>query len=147
MSENEIDLDAIAGNQLAEMVKSTNDEQLREAIRLVGVDRALTRIFSEMQERFKPGAAGGTDADVVFAIADADAVYPYHVKIDGGTCKTGAGELDDPRVRLQLQLPVFLELITNNLSGPMAFMSGKLKIEGDLMLASRLMGFFEAPSA
>jgi putative sterol carrier protein len=147
MSENEIDLDAISGNQLAEMVKSSNDEQLRDTIRLVGIDQALTRIFGEMQDRFKPGAAGGTDANVVFAIADADNVYPYHVKIDGGTCTTGAGELDDPRVRLQMQLPVFLKLITNNLSGPMAFMSGKLKIEGDMMLASRLMGFFEAPSA
>lgn len=143
----EIDVNAITGNQLAEMVKSTNDDQLREAIRLVGVDTALTRIFGEMQERFKPGAASGTQADVVFAITDQDEVFPYHVKIDGGTCRTGAGELDDPRVRLQMQLPVFLKLITNNLSGPMAFMSGKLKIEGDLMLASRLMGFFEAPSA
>lgn len=147
MSDNQINLDAITGNQLAEMVKSANDDQLREAIRVVGVDDALTRIFDEMQQRFKPGAAGGTDADVVFAIADADNVFPYHVKIDGGTCRTGAGEVDDPRVRLQMQLPVFLKLITNNLSGPMAFMSGKLKIEGDLMLASRLMGFFEAPSA
>lgn len=147
MSENQIDLEAITGTQLAEMVSATSDDQLRDTIRIVGVDDALARIFSEMEDRFKPGAAGGTDADVVFAIEDGDSVHPYHVKITGGSCKTGAGELEDPEVRLKMQLPVFLKLITNNLSGPMAFMSGKLKIEGDMMLASRLMGFFEAPSA
>ena len=39
----------------------------------------------------------------------------------------------------------FLKLVTNNASGPMLFLRGRLKIDGDLMLASRLTGLFRIP--
>ena len=41
----------------------------------------------------------------------------------------------------------FLKLAANKASGPVLFMTGKLKLEGDVMLASRLTGFFRIPSA
>ena len=41
----------------------------------------------------------------------------------------------------------FLKLVTGQESGPTMFMTGKLKIEGDLMFASRMTSFFRIPSA
>jgi putative sterol carrier protein len=32
-------------------------------------------------------------------------------------------------------------------SGPVLFMTGKIKLDGDVMLASRLTSFFRIPSA
>jgi putative sterol carrier protein len=41
----------------------------------------------------------------------------------------------------------FLKLAANQASGPTLFLTGKLRLEGDVMLASRLTGFFRIPSA
>ena len=39
----------------------------------------------------------------------------------------------------------FLKLVTGNAIGPMLFMSGKLKIEGDLMFAAQIQSMFTIP--
>jgi putative sterol carrier protein len=41
----------------------------------------------------------------------------------------------------------FLRLVTGNVAGPMLFMSGKLKIEGDLGFAASAASLFTIPSA
>jgi putative sterol carrier protein len=41
----------------------------------------------------------------------------------------------------------FLKLVSGNASGPTMFMTGKLKLEGDVMLASRLTSMFRIPKA
>jgi putative sterol carrier protein len=43
--------------------------------------------------------------------------------------------------------PDFLRLVTGNASGPMMFMSGKLKIEGDLMFSAQIQSMFAIPGA
>jgi hypothetical protein len=37
--------------------------------------------------------------------------------------------------------------VTDLASGPPLFLTGKLRLEGDVMLASRLTGFFRIPTA
>ena len=39
----------------------------------------------------------------------------------------------------------FLKLITGQVSGPELFMSGKLKVEGDLMFAPQIASMFQRP--
>ena len=39
----------------------------------------------------------------------------------------------------------FLRLVTGNAAGPMLFMSGKLKIEGDMMFAASAASLFTIP--
>ena len=39
----------------------------------------------------------------------------------------------------------FLRLVTGAESGPAMFMTGKIKIKGDLMFASRMTSFFRIP--
>ena len=41
----------------------------------------------------------------------------------------------------------FLKLITNQKSGPELFMTGKLKIDGDLMFAPQIASMFRIPTA
>ncbi len=48
-----------------------------------------------------------------------------------------------PRVALTLAAPDFLRLITGKLNGVNAFMSGKLKLKGDMMLAQTMQGWFD----
>ena len=41
----------------------------------------------------------------------------------------------------------FVRLVTGGTNGPKLFLLGRLKIEGDLLLAARVPGFFVIPRA
>jgi putative sterol carrier protein len=140
-------LDQVDANQLAGAVKSANNDEMVAMLDALGPKAAFDKIFEEMQTRFKPGMAGNIEADVVFAIKHGDDEHTYLVGIHNGTCTTAAGDLEDPKSRLTMSSPTFLKLITGNADGPVSFMSGKLKIKGDIMFTSRLLGFFERPTA
>lgn len=60
---------------------------------------------------------------------------------------TSPDPTQDPRVTLTLNGIDFLRLVTGNASGPMMFMSGKLKIEGDLMFSAQIQAMFRIPDA
>ena len=53
----------------------------------------------------------------------------------------------EPRVTLRIGPVDFLKLVSGNANGPMLFMSGKLKIEGDLMFAATMTSLFRIPKA
>jgi len=50
-------------------------------------------------------------------------------------------------VTLKLDGVDFIRLVTGNANGPMLFMSGKLKIEGDLMFSAQIPAMFTIPGA
>ncbi|MGH2981734.1 MAG: SCP2 sterol-binding domain-containing protein, partial [Solirubrobacterales bacterium] len=54
---------------------------------------------------------------------------------------------EEPRVTLKIEPVAFLKLITNQKSGPELFMTGKLKLEGDLMFAPQIASLFRIPTA
>ena len=146
MSELEnVDLTSITPDEFAALARAASDDEVRDAIHAVGTEQALTRIFQGFEERFAADRAKNTQAVVQFRIDDDGTEHPYVLEIDNGSCATRRGEADDPRVGLRLKLIDFVKLITGQKQGPMLFMGGKLKIDGDLMFASRLMNFFEVP--
>ena len=52
----------------------------------------------------------------------------------------------EPRATLTLDAVDFMRLVTGNAAGPTLFMSGKLKIEGDLMFTTQIQSMFRIPS-
>jgi putative sterol carrier protein len=50
-------------------------------------------------------------------------------------------------VKLTADLVPFVKLVTGEAQGPALFMSGKLKVSGDLMFSTRIMTFFDQPKA
>jgi putative sterol carrier protein len=48
-------------------------------------------------------------------------------------------------VTLGLSLPDFLRLILGQLDGMQAFMGGKLKLSGEIMLAQTMQSWFDRP--
>ena len=123
------------------------DEQILEVIRGAGTKQVLDRIFEGMEERFVSQRAEGVDAVVVFAVTDQGEEYPYTVTIRDGTCAAAAGDASDPKVRITTDLLSFTKLTAGQVQGPALFMSGKLKLTGDLMFGARVSGFFDTPKA
>ena len=64
-----------------------------------------------------------------------------------GACRAGDSPEREPKVTIKVGGVNFLKLAAGKTSGPVLFMTGKLKLEGDVMLASRLTSFFRIPSA
>ena len=72
---------------------------------------------------------------------------PYEVVFkDGAVTVDDEPTTDYPKVTIIAAPVPFLKLVTGQESGPAMFMTGKLKIKGDLMFASTMTSFFKIPS-
>lgn len=134
--------------QLAEMVATASDEQLAEGMNDPESRKAtLDEIFRRMAEHVEPAKARGNDAVIHFKILDApDGDYDhYEVVLADGACSVSDEPSTEPRVTFKIGPIDFLRLVSGNAAGPMLFMSGKLKIEGDLMYASTMTSLFRIP--
>jgi len=120
-----------------------SDDEIAQRIHDAGTDGVLDAVFTGMQERFQPDKASGVDAALQWLIADDGDEHPYTVTVKDGTCETDPGRVDDPRVTLTTDVVSFAKLMAGKAPGPMLYMTGKLKIQGDLMLAQRMTSFFE----
>jgi putative sterol carrier protein len=142
-----IDPSAISPEEFAQMISTASDDEIVGAIHAVGTEPTLDRVFQGFEERFQPDKAKDVQADVQFIVKDADEEHPYLVSINQGSCVTKRAQADDPKTTLTTDLLSFLKLVTGNAQGVQLFMTGKLKISGDLMFSQRLMTFFDAPQA
>lgn len=144
----QIDISSIdmTPEQFTEMVKAASDSDIETGIRGAGVNAVLDRIFEGMQERFLPEKAKGITADIVWVVTDQDKEFPYTLKINDGTAAVEKGKSASPRVTLTAALVPFLRLISGQENGVQLFMSGKLKVAGDLMFSQQVQTFFAVPS-
>jgi len=120
-----------------------SDDEIAQRIHDAGTEGVLDAVFTGMQERFQPDKASGVDAALQWLVADGGDEHPYTVTVKDGTCETHPGRVDDPRVTLTTDVVSFAKLMAGKAPGPMLYMTGKLKIQGDLMLAQRMTNFFE----
>jgi putative sterol carrier protein len=140
----EINLDGVAPEQIAELLKNATDDQVLEGFRMVGVKDALDRTFQTMQEHFIPEKAQGVSAEVQWIVTDQGEEFPYLASIADGKCTIAGDRGASPKVSLTADLVTFIRLIMGQAQGPQLFMSGKLKVAGDLMFAQRVSDFFAA---
>mgnify|MGYP001187422299 CR=1 FL=1 len=62
----------------------------------------------------------------------------YYVDLTGDAPAVGAGSADNANCTITVADSDFVNLVTGKLNGQMAFMTGKLKIAGDMGLAMKL---------
>lgn len=157
MAENEMpiadaDLARFEPEQFAELIAFSTDEQISAVIHGPLRPRVLDEIFTRMADHVEPSQIRNLDAVVHFKILDRPAEHGggydhYEVIFAEGTCRASSDPERDPRVTIKLNGVHFLKLAASRASGPTLFLTGKLKLEGDVMLASRLTSFFRIPSA
>ena len=67
----------------------------------------------------------------------------YHFTIADETIDVQTGTHDKPNITLTMKEGDYLDMINGKLNGQMAFMTGKLKIAGDMGLALKLHSLFK----
>lgn len=101
----------------------------------------VSSIFTTMQERFMPEKASGLDATIQFDLSG-DNGGLYWVKVENGVCSTGEGQADNPKMTLKAAADDWGAVASGQMNAMQAFMSGKLKIAGDMGLAMKLQSMF-----
>src|SRR3979490_965169 len=103
----------------------------------------LKETFDAMGPRFKPDRAAGTNAVIQYDIGG-DGGGTWHAVIKDGTCTVNSGPAPAADLTITMSSPDWLDMIGGKLNGQMAFMSGKLKLKGDMGLAMKLGSLFQA---
>jgi putative sterol carrier protein len=135
--------------QLVQIVAGATDQQLEELMASEARKDIVDDIFRRMAEHVDPDRARDVNAVVHWKIYDRpEGGYDhYEFVLEGGTCTVSESPSREAAITLKLKPADFLKLVSGNASGPTMFMTGKLKLEGDVMLASRLTSMFRIPKA
>ncbi len=109
-------------------------------------DTELTpqQIMDRIPEAFQADKAQGIDATFQWDISGGQGGQ-WYVDIKDSQCQVHQGTSASPNITLTISDENFVKLITGRLDGTMAFMTGKLKLKGDMGLAMRLGGLFRMP--
>jgi putative sterol carrier protein len=99
----------------------------------------IDEVFTEMESRLKsdPSKIQGMNAIYQFDLTG-DGGGEKWVKLADGAGEFGGGQAENPNITITMAASDFLDLVDGKLDGTMAFMSGKLKVKGDMGLAMKL---------
>jgi putative sterol carrier protein len=91
-------------------------------------------------EQFKT-SAGSTAAKIQQVVTTPEGEKKYWFKLEGGTAELGMGETSDSvDATISQDYETAVALAKNELTGTAAYMSGKLRVSGDLMKLMQLQG-------
>ena len=141
-----IDTSAVDPAEFARTIGQTPDDQLREAMQCPMRDQIIGEIFKRMEEHYRGGSSSAAIHWKITGRPDGGEDL-WEAVVSDGTCSTSPNPTSEPRVTLKMDGVHFLKLVSGNASGPMMFMTGKLKIEGDLMFSAQIQSMFTIPQA
>lgn len=141
------DLDAITPAQFAAMVKGASKSDLDDLMGDADArGKVLDAVFARMSGRYKGGRPssqvvhwkiqGGPGGEDV-----------YETVLDPSECTVAAAPERTPDVTISLSGQDFLKLAAGVTAPPMMFLTGKLKVAGDVGLAAALGTLFDIPKA
>lgn len=139
MAQEEIDPAA-----LAEAVKGLTDEELAAQIKGFGVDEVLRQIFGRMEGAFVREQATAADEGVVqWDLGVEGEKRSWSVAIAPGACTATEGPTESPRIGFDLALTDFIRVVLGLADPTQLFMSGKIRLRGDMMYAMRIQSLFD----
>ena len=101
----------------------------------------VKEVFEKVTEVFNTSATQGLDAAFQFDITG-DEGGIWNVIVKDGVCQAQEGNHDQPTVTLTMSAEGWLAMVNKELNPIQAFMSGQLRVSGDIMLAQRIPELF-----
>jgi putative sterol carrier protein len=102
----------------------------------------IADIMTKMPGAFVPEKAAGVNAIIHFKFSGAEA-GDWGAVIKDGRCEVAQGiPQDKPTMTLSADSGDYIKLITGELDPMKAFMQGKIKLQGDMMVAMKLTQMF-----
>ncbi len=102
-------------------------------------------IFKEMPAQLDENAAKGVNATIQFNLSG-DNGGQWYVTIKDGKAEVSEGTAPSANMTMTMAAQDYVDMTMGKLNGQMAFMSGKLKISGDMGLAMKMQTLFKRPA-
>jgi putative sterol carrier protein len=119
----------------------------RRLERTVGSDPGLRVVFKEMARRFRPDKAAGFSGDIQYELAPAvGEAKPWVVSVNGARASARPGRAPAPAVTIAMELADFARLVGRDLDPGKALLEGKLTVEGDFNVLTKLGEMFGEPA-
>jgi len=124
-------------------VRRSDDRRLE---RTVGSALGLRIVFTAMARRYEPGQGGGFAGDLQYHLRGAAGpTRSWTVTVDGDRARARRGVAAQPALTVKLSLADFARLAAGELDPGKALLTGRLDLEGELVLALRLGAMFGRP--
>jgi putative sterol carrier protein len=102
----------------------------------------VKEIFEAMPGKFKKDAAAGMNAVYQYDVTG-DGGGKWYTEISNGELKVVEGDHASPNITITIKDTDYVDLVGGKLNGQTAFLTGKLKIKGDMSLAMKLNSLFQ----
>jgi alkyl sulfatase BDS1-like metallo-beta-lactamase superfamily hydrolase len=139
----------MAADEYARLVREASDEDLRAGLRENGT-LILEQIFLAMPHQLDRHAAAGVRLTLEWCIRrgeDGRETSRWQVRIEDGVCVVEHDGARPADVTFTIRDLDFVKLVTANARGPVLFLLGRLKVQGDLLTAARVQALFRRPDA
>lgn len=88
-------------------------------------------VFRRMEERFVAAEAGDWETRIQFLV-EGEGGGDWIVEIAGGACRVASGKADEPAATVTTSAETWVGCATGDVNPQMAFMTGKIKISGNM---------------
>ena len=103
------------------------------------------QVIEAMPSYFQPDKAGNTNAKIQFDLSG-DQAGKWYLTVADGHASASEGQVENPNLTFLADGRDVVKIFTGKMDPTAAFMSGKLKIKGDMGLAMRMQSMFRRPS-
>jgi len=99
-------------------------------------------LMTQIQSAFVPENAQGVNKTIQYELTGDDG-GTWTASIADGSCTVAEEPNDSADVTITMTASDFVDMMGGKLQPTMAYMSGKLKVKGDMMLAQKVSQFFK----
>ena len=132
-------------SELGGLIDGRSDDEIVQGALEMGVENVLGPIFDGMRHAFMPKKAKGESAVLQYDVEVGGATFTYQVKVHRGICTTTRDGREPTRLTIAAKLPDFLRLVAGKIHGVEAFLTGKVKLTGEMLLAPKMQSWFLKP--
>lgn len=145
----DVDLSKMGPDTFAKIITQASREQLQAVMADPTLRaRIIDEIFRRMGDHVRPDRTRGVNAVVHWRLSEGSGPGGYdrwESVIADSSCSVNREMTGAPKATITLSPADFLKLITQNASAPVLFLTGKLKVRGDLAFAAQLSSLFDLP--
>src|SRR3569833_2973185 len=143
------DLSKVEPARFASLVSSASRAQLESVVAEKPLhERVLKEIFARMGAHIRPDRARDLHAVVHWRLSGGvgeGGNDRYETVISHGSCTVSREMSSAPRVTITIAPADFFRLITHQATPAVLFVTGMIKVKGDLAFAAGLIGYFDLP--